>query len=111
MKRLAQVCIATQVFAIILLVVINFSGPFFILNETQLQSVGQVFSSLDIALGLAAYYQAGKGKPQGSLLLAPSLFGPLFYSLGGAFQTVIFYQVIAMVIQILALYRFYKRSI
>lgn len=78
-------------------------------TERRVQAIGQLFSSIDIALGFYLYLQAGKRRPIRSLLCFPSLFALPFYLVGGDLKTAFLYVFIALVIQALVIYRWYRR--
>jgi hypothetical protein len=106
MKKTIYLMISGHVLAGIVLALSYFNHIQFELTEVQIQSVGKVLSSLDIACGLISYFKAGKGELSVWMILVPLCAPPAYVLAGGPWRTVWFYLLIAAVIQILALVRY-----
>jgi len=106
MKKTIYFILSGHVLAGIVLALIYFNHVPFELTEVQIQSVGKVLSSLDIACGLISYFKAGKGELSLWMILVPLCAPPAYVLVGGPWRTVWFYLLIAVVIQVLALVRY-----
>ncbi|PIE89939.1 MAG: hypothetical protein CR997_08990 [Acidobacteria bacterium] len=110
-KTLIRTTLISQALAALLLFVLWLQGYRNPLEGGHIEAIGQVLSSVDIACGLIVYYQSGsKKKISFVLFILPVIAAPMFFFIGGRIQTALFYMVISIGIQVLAVYRYWKST-